>query len=132
MDDIDTSWIPKALNGSSYRSAIPWHPSPNDLLAGVVTEVGDALSKWGELNYLIVKAEAGSMGGEALQAGSWYRVNVGAAVLRRWFMRDNPVPGDRVALRYLGLRREGDYQAHEFELGTVKAERDWGEPPSWS
>lgn len=133
MSDIEVSWVEEALNGSSFRFAHLWTPEPGDMLAGTVTERGESMSRWGLATYLSVKVEVGTLAGQPLAPGSWYRVYAAPAVLKRWLERDQPQIGDRVALRYWGLLVTGDRRAHKFECGCVKAERVWDEAPQqWS
>ena len=104
-------WIGHALNGSSYRAASPWKGTvPGDILAGTV--VVRSVSRPSRFDdgqpYLDVKVEFGVMGGEPLTPGAWYRLYCKHAVLSSWIDRDEPVPGDKVAIEFLGREAFSD------------------------
>jgi hypothetical protein len=126
-------WIESALNGSGTHAWEPWYPAQSgDMLAGEVVERGEQPTKYGPLLFLDVKIERSTVGGESLEPGRWARLYVGTAVLKRWVSRDDPQPGDKIAVRYRGIVERGQYKTHAFDAGTLKAERAWSEDESWT
>jgi hypothetical protein len=105
-------WVDHTLNGGSVRVPKKWEVGElavDDLLAGAVVE----RTRW----TLTVSVEAGTLRGEPLEAGSWWRVPLRAGVLARWDERDQPTVGDRVAFKYLGRTGDGECPRIDFACG---------------
>jgi hypothetical protein len=106
-------------NGTSTRAAATYKdPFEGEGFDGVVTE--RSRSRAGKFSpdgteYLDVKIAAGRLRGVDLEPGTWSRLWCSQRVLREWLRRDNPRPGDKVSVRFLGLR--------ELPDGTTMA--DW-------
>jgi hypothetical protein len=116
-------WVEHTLNGGSVRVPKHWQVedlAADDLLAGPVVE----RTRW----TLTVSVEAGTLNGEPLEAGSWWRVPIRVGVLARWDERDQPSVGDKVALKYLGRTGGGKVQRIDFACGLHRAVEPAPEP----
>ena len=115
--------IATALNGRSFRPSVNWRPRDGDLLAGTIVGKGRSRStKFSDGNeYLDVKVEQATQGGQPVTAGTWLRVYCSSAVLRGWLDRDEPVTGDWVAIRYFGRETLPDgTNRHLYQAGVDK------------
>lgn len=123
------SWIEQALNGTSVRVPLPWDPRANDLLAGEIVEVRERSHATSQpCTILVIRVEAGTLGGEPLEQGAWFELDCKCAILRRWLERDKPTAGTKVAIQFRGRSRgELDYVAG-VAPDAVSAGAGWGAP----
>jgi hypothetical protein len=127
----DWDWRSALANGSR-RTPLSWEPKPGDELAGTVADRGEIVNSFDPETrdvWIDIKVIEATIRGEPVTPGDWLRVVCSRARLREMVEKDNPRPGDLVAIRYHGLEA--------FERGVTRAryttvvERPTSEADDW-
>jgi hypothetical protein len=116
-------WAAHALNGGSTRVSRPWEFSPADRLACEVVEMREArhTTETEPYKVLTLRVEAGTEQGQPVEAGEWLTLSCQPATLRKFVSRDNPQPGDRMAVLYRGKTRG----KLDFVSGVYRDDQVW-------
>jgi len=101
-----------------------WKPEPGDTVMGTVKALDNGYSQWGEYKIVTLIQE----NGEEVAVHAFH------TVLENALKRIRPVPGDKIAIRYVGEQTpKGDPNGKPFHVYQVrsmdaKGEEFWGKP----
>jgi hypothetical protein len=94
----------------------PWVPEPGDKLIGEITEVATTDKGFGPYRLLTVVTESGSTerGGKAIPVGSMRVWHGYGTVAEAELKKLAPEVGDRIAVKYFGVREGTVYKAYRL------------------
>jgi hypothetical protein len=97
------------------RNPIEWRPAVGDRLVGTVTDIDTIATDYGESPLLIVETDDGDV----------YSVACWHTVLKREVAKREPQVGDRIGIKYFGVRDGQNYEYYKLVLERPSA------PPNW-